>query len=231
MNAGRTARTARTATTINTALLRRITRLAIVVAAVSALLPAAAASATADADTYRFELDAAKSGEQRLVDWALSRFVAAGLDVPGSVVVFEPASPRCGGFLGRFFADVDTVVVCVSESASDRVKGSVLLHELSHAWAEDHVSAKTRAEFGRLRGTQSWNSSRDPWGERATEHAAVIMAWGLADRATNVHDIGDVSPAALEQAFRLLTGTDPINDGSVSSLDPTAAPVATARLS
>src|SRR4030095_745758 len=98
----------------------------------------------------------------------------------------------------------------VGASASVRVKGSVLLHELSHAWAEDHASAKTREEFGRLRGPQRWNSSRDPWGERATEHAAVIMAWGLADRATYVHEIGDTSPAALEQAFRRPTGTAPL---------------------
>ena len=83
-----------------------------------------------------------------------------------------------------------------ARAPSDRVKRSVLLHELSHAWAEHHVSDQARERIRALRGPQL-KQPGDGWGQRATEHAAVIMAWGLADGMTNVHMIGDVSANAL----------------------------------
>ena len=85
------------------------------------------------------------------------------------------------------------------------------------------MSDHAREEFGRIRGTRSWNGAGDGWGQRATEHAAVIMAWGLTDGITNVHMIGDVSANALADAFRFLTGTNPINDGSAPSPGATSA--------
>jgi hypothetical protein len=52
------------------------------------------------------------------------------------------------------------------------------------------------------------------------------------DIETVVMPVGDTSPNALERAFRLLTGFDPINDGSVPSQQPThPAAVPTVRLS
>jgi hypothetical protein len=152
-----------------------------------------------------------------LTTWARGRFAAAGLDVPTAAVVFESGFDACGGANGRFWAATDKVSICVSSSASERVLRPLVLHELSHAWAHTHLTDDIRAWFVELRGASSWNSSSDPWGERATEHAAVVMAWGLMDVPTGVHHIGDTSTPALTAAFRLLTGIDPINDGAAPS--------------
>ena len=145
--------------------------------------------------------------------------------------MFESGFEACGGFDGRFWAASNTVSICVSGSASERVLRPLGLHELSHAWADAHVSDETRARFAELRGASSWNGAGDEWGERATEHAAVVMAWGLMDVATNVHRIGDTSTAALTAAFRLVTGIDPINEGSAPSTNRTDHAAQAARFS
>jgi hypothetical protein len=136
-------------------------------------------------------------------------------------VAFTPGPENCGGFQGRYYSATETVSVCVDEHASDLVLRTTLLHEMSHAWAHHHLDAASRAAFVELRNTPTWNSWDFAWSDRAIEHAAVVMAWGLMDIATPVKPVGDTSPGALEESFRLLTGLDPINDGSVPSSEPT----------
>jgi len=156
-----------------------------------------------------------------LVAWALGRFEAAGLQAPESAFVFSDSTQPCGGFDGRYYPNTDKVVICVIDSASDLVLRTLVLHEFAHAWTEQNLTETARARFVDLRGARSWNAAKDAWSERATEHAAVVMAWGLLDVVVQPRPIGDTSTAALTEAFRLLTGSDPINDGSAPSAQPT----------
>ena len=170
--------------------------------------------------------------EAALVAWARGRFAAAGLDGPSVTVAFTPGPENCGGFQGRYYSATETVSICIGEHASDLVLRTTLLHELAHAWAHDHLDAASRAAFVELRHTPTWGSWDFAWSDRATEHAAVVMAWGLMDIRTIVQPLGDTSLRALEESFLWLTGRDPINDGSVPSSEPTGfgASVTTARL-
>jgi hypothetical protein len=171
--------------------------------------------------------------EEALVAWAQDRFAAAGLDAPSVTVAFTPGPDNCGGFQGRYYSSTETVAVCIDEDASDLVLRTTLLHEMSHAWAHHHLDQASRAAFVELRNTPTWDSWDFAWTDRATEHAAVVMAWGLMDIPTTVRPVGDTSRRALEESFQLLTGVDPINDGSVPSSEPTGlgTEVAAARLS
>ena len=164
--------------------------------------------------------------------WARDRFAAAGLDAPSVTVAFSPGPENCGGFQGRYYSATETVSVCDGEHASDLVLRTTLLHEMSHAWTHHHLDAANRAAFVELRNTPTWDSWDFAWSDRAIEHAAVVMAWGLMDVRTTVNPVGDTSQRALEESFQLLTGLDPINDGSVPSSEPTdlGAAVAAARL-
>ena len=127
--------------------------------------------------------------------------------------------------------NADEIVICVADSASSLVLRTLVLHELAHAWTERNLTDAARARFVTLRGAHSWNAAKDAWSERATEHAAVVIAWGLLDVVVQARPIGDTSSAAMRDAFRFLTGTDPINDGSAPSSQPTHAGAAAARLS
>jgi hypothetical protein len=160
--------------------------------------------------------------EAALVAWAADRFAAAGLDTPSVTVAFTPGPENCGGFEGRYYSATETVSVCVDEHASDLVMRTTLLHEMSHAWTHHHLDAANRTAFVELRNTPTWDSWDFAWSDRAIEHAAVVMAWGLMDIHTFVQPVGDTSQRALEESFRLLTGFDPINDGSVPTSEPTA---------
>jgi hypothetical protein len=170
--------------------------------------------------------------EAALVAWARDRFAAAGLDAPSVTVAFTPGPENCDGFQGRYYSATETVSVCDDEHASDLVLRTTLLHEMSHAWTHHHLGAANRAAFVELRNTPTWDSWDFAWSDRATEHAAVVMAWGLMDVPTTVKPVGDTSQRALEESFQLLTGLDPINDGTVPSSEPTSlvASVTAARL-
>ena len=124
--------------------------------------------------------------EAALVAWARDRFAAAGLDAPSVTVAFTPRPENCGGFQGRYYSATETVFVCDDEHASDLVRRTTLLHEMSHAWTHHHLGAANRAAFVELRDTPTWDSWDFAWSDRATEHAAVVMAWGLMDIPTTV---------------------------------------------
>jgi hypothetical protein len=176
------------------------------------------------------EAAALSPAQSALVAWAQARFAGAGLDVPSVGVVFDPEADQCGGFQGRYYAETSTVYMCLRNQTSERVLRTLLLHEMAHAWTEEQLTDVARAEFAELRETPTWGSWEFTWTERATEHAAVVLAWGLMDVTTNVEPIGDTSPGSLHEAFRFLTGRDPINDGSAPSDQPTRLPHPAVRL-
>ena len=159
--------------------------------------------------------------EAELVAWARGRFSAAGLDAPAVIVAFTPGPENCGGFQGRYYSATETVSVCVDEHASDLVlRTTVVARDVACVDTPSPGRGEPR-RFVELRNTPTWDSWDFAWSDRATEHAAVVMAWGLMDVRTFVRPVGDTSRRALEESFRLLTGVDPINDGSVPSSEPT----------
>lgn len=151
-------------------------------------------------------------------EWALSRFAAAGLQLPPLRIVFHDNYEACGMREGvlRVSASDTTVTRTIHscEPNSTRLRRN-LLHELSHAWDQSQaISAATRAEFLVMRGLESWDNDTLGWDQRGEEQAAEIMAWGLMKRQapipTDVGNQGAQDPSSLERAFTLLTGRAPL---------------------
>ena len=141
----------------------------------------------------------------RLVRWAAGRYEHAGLGVPTVDVYFHPDTSGCYGHLGsELDGRVDICVVIVSEIARD-----ALLHEMGHAWVDEHVSADVRERFMRMRGLTAWNDQRVIWDERGFEHAAETLAWALGHRYI-APGIPNHDPVRLTFAFELLTGGLPL---------------------
>jgi hypothetical protein len=137
----------------------------------------------------------------RLVRWAASRFETRGLGVPAVDVHFHPDTSGCHGHLGsQLGRRVDVCVVIVSE-----VGRETLLHEMGHAWIDQNVAQTVRERFTEMRDLRAWNQSTVPWDDRAYEHGAEIIAWGLGNRYM-APSIPDRDPAGLAAGFEFLTG-------------------------
>lgn len=156
--------------------------------------------------------------EERLVAWALSRFDEAGLALPDLSFSFHPSPLDCAGHKGRYHLPTQTVHMCSLDPWT-------MLHELAHAWADATLTDADRAAFVAHRGLRTWGEHHHPWAERATEHAAEIVAWALSEESALVPwvmegpdgprstlrllRISDSEPEQLVEAYRLLTGSEP----------------------
>ena len=83
----------------------------------------------------------------------------------------------------------------------------LLLHELAHAWAHIGLSDDERDAFVALVEMPSWNDKDDPYRQRATEIAANVIAFGLAEGELD----GGYARTAKDQIERYvaLTGQAP----------------------
>lgn len=136
-----------------------------------------------------------------MAQWAVDRFEATALEPPTAKIEFHGDSSGCGGHVG--FARQGEVDLCsVLVNAMSR---RWLLHEMSHIWLDENVSASTRAEFLKLRELASWNASGDPWELRGYEQGAEIIAWTIGERILTP-SIPDNEPSEIASAYELLTG-------------------------
>jgi hypothetical protein len=143
-----------------------------------------------------------------MLDWAIKRYRAAGLQVPAVDVYFHDDDGECGGYLG--FTKNGRVDLCI-RLAMEGQPQRIVLHELAHAWAEVELDDDTRNAFIELRTLGGWNVTADDHKDRGTEQAAEIIAWGLGEAAPQPLISGDTTPSALADGFRLLTGAEPLN--------------------
>lgn len=149
-----------------------------------------------------------------LVEWGLGRFKAAGYwRCPRWTRSHShrPSGPNLWSHTGYASLGAETVRVdlCIGEGGTaDR---RTVLHELGHEWEYQNVDAPTRQAFLDLRGLEAWvpADSDMPWQE-GIEQAAETIAWGLMDQPIGIK-IPDTATQDLAEAFRLLTGTEPLN--------------------
>ena len=72
------------------------------------------------------------------------------------------------------------------------------------------LTGDRRAAFVEQRDLVVWNDHSETRDDRATEHAAEIIAWGLDQRCKTDDIIGGEAYESLAAAFGFLTGTAPI---------------------
>lgn len=108
-----------------------------------------------------------------LVEAALARFQAAGLELPLTHVRRVSFGERCqprGQAVNSW--PIKVAKICA-------VSEEVIVHELAHTWAFVNLDEIERREFALRRGTPTWRSREHPWMDRASEHAADIVTWYL----------------------------------------------------
>lgn len=178
----------------------------LLVVAIAAAFAGHGVLASAEADPVAVGASVRVFGGDRehvsLVRWAATRFETRGLGVPAVHVHFHPDTSGCYGHLGsQLGRRVDVCVVSVFELGRE-----TLLHEMGHAWIDQNVAETVRERFTEMRGLRAWNQSTVPWDDRAFEHGAEIIAWGLGNRYM-APSIPDRDPDRLAVGFELLTGT------------------------
>ncbi len=145
--------------------------------------------------------------QEELVEFGLGRFAGQGLDLPVVSIDFHPSSLDCQGHKGLYMYRTQTLRMCSLDKKT-------MLHELAHAWARHNLTMAEMESFTRYRGVATWNDPADPWKERATEHAAEIVAWALMDRPVHLRLTVHADHECQRSEFRMLT----IEDSTVEEL-------------
>jgi hypothetical protein len=181
---------------------------------------------TLDVAGHEVQIFNGTQGLSGLVEWAFDRFTAAGLPAPevNSVTFLDQGTDTCDALVG-LFADREVTLcfltsVCRGETCDSWTDPARItaLHELAHAWIDDHVSTDTRTAFLERAGLESWSSADAAWGDRGVELAASTMAWGLLDVESSLNPkLGPHTCAELTELFSLLV------EGSAQPY-PTCAP-------
>jgi hypothetical protein len=154
-------------------------------------------------------------GTEDFVRWGLDRFAEAGLPLPevAKVVFLPPGITKCRSFTGWYTPGESgaTVELCFSPDTTwDNRSRATLLHEYAHPWIDEHLDEATQAEFLDLVDLPRWRDDQDPPRDRGVERAANAIMLGLIDDASGLAVARDIGCEQREEAFRLLTGTDPI---------------------
>jgi hypothetical protein len=151
---------------------------------------------------------------ERMIRWAVERFVGAGIGAPDvDEVVFLSYRTKCSSYQG-FTVDDDgwdivslcfetndacTDPACTAWQLNDEL---TLLHEFAHVWLAEHVDTAGQERFMAHEGIARWNDSADPWDMRGQERAAnaiaVAMAGDLGVDGCDIPHYCDASPGAYE---------------------------------
>lgn len=154
--------------------------------------------------------------DDEAVAWARDRFREADLPLPAQVrVTFHDDQEPCEGAQGGFTIEegVSRVLVCVPDTGPVRELKvrRTLLHEFAHAWEHEALTDRVRKEFMEFRGSDGWLAgSGVPYPDRAGEHAAETIMWGLMDRPMLMGTLSDPWPwDELHDGYIILTGSEP----------------------
>lgn len=189
--------------------MRTVTTLITAIVIAAWIIPIATASTRGDRSVY-IDIEADSPEQREMAEWALERFTRAGLHLPSVIIEFAGSDlSGCGGTPGRtYFGEIrPRVKICWN----DRF---ILLHELGHVWETFNVSESQHEPFMATRqGVESWADDEVAWDSRGIEHAANVIAWGLLEDPYPVSRTYPNDPDSLTDAFRFLTGADPLHDG------------------
>lgn len=139
-----------------------------------------------------------KVDQQRLVESALGRFAAQGLELPDVSFKFHGDLIRCDGHKGMYYKTTRTLEMCSMDEHT-------MLHELAHAWANENLTAIQMEGFVTLRGLDSWNDHDDAWERRGTEHVAETVAWALLDEPNHVKWVETLADGTQKTTHRILS--------------------------
>lgn len=136
--------------------------------------------------------------QEELVNRAMERFGAQGLELPKIEFVFHDDLWPCHGHKGLFYGTTGNLEMCSMDPLT-------MLHELAHAWANESFPERARDDFVLSHDLDSWNDHDDAWDRRGTEHVAETIAWALADDPHHVKWVETLPDGSKRTTHRILT--------------------------
>jgi hypothetical protein len=158
-------------------------------------------------------------GLDDLIEWSFDQFRAHGLGTPKvrRVTFYNTQVDKCEGVAGLILGDA--VTLCFGSAAAcqdpdcttwDAWVQKTSLHELAHAWMDEHLTPEVVERFLMVTGMPTWSSSTRSWRERGVELAAETIAWAMNDQSIPVNPkLGPRSCDELAQYYEILTGRPP----------------------
>ena len=143
--------------------------------------------------------------QQTMQTWALDRLHQAHLQLPPVDIHYHSDLEPCDGYPGYFAGTENGWSIGICTPAP-----FVLLHELGHAWAAHNLTHTDEEAFRQTRGLPAWIDPTIPWNQRASEHVADLIAWGLSTRHNNPPTFANETYDQLARAFQALTGVTPL---------------------
>lgn len=146
-----------------------------------------------------------------LVDWALSLYDQAGLELPPLRIVHHGDDHQpCRGSTGFHHCRDGVSVIDLCTTTGGKLAERLVLHEIAHAWAAHGLTDRGMDEFQSLRGWTHWSAEDGvSWSDLGCEQAAEIIASGVSDRPIPTVLISETRCTDFEEGYRVLTGTTP----------------------
>jgi hypothetical protein len=158
-------------------------------------------------------------GLEGLITWSFGQFHTHGLGTPivHRVTFHDRQVDRCEDVTGLILGDAVTLCFDATAGCQDSDCSiwptwatKTTLHELAHAWMDEHLTTRTIEEFLTATGMPTWSDPKHPWGQRGVELAAETIAWATSDQPVTVNpELGTHTCDQLTQYYQILTGRPP----------------------
>ncbi len=158
-------------------------------------------------------------GLEGLITWSFAQFRAHGLGAPKvrRVTFHDNQVDKCEGVAGLILGDVvtlcfDSTAACLDPGCTtwDTWVREITLHELAHAWMDEHVTPEVIEQFQTATSMPTWSDPEHAWGDRGIELAAETIAWAMMDGPVRVNPkLGPRTCDELAQYYEILTGRPP----------------------
>ena len=158
-------------------------------------------------------------GLEGLITWSFDQFRTHGLGTPNvrRVTFHDNQIDKCEGVTGLILGDAVTIcfdsdAACKDQSCTtwDAWVTKATLHELAHAWMDEHLTAEVIEQFQTATSMPTWSDPEHAWGDRGVELAAETIAWTMVDQPIQVNPkLGPHTCDQLASYYEILTGRPP----------------------
>ena len=171
-------------------------------------------------DDLEIEVYNGTLGLESLITWSFAQFRAHGLGTPNvrRVTFHNNQIDKCEHFTGMILTDAVTLcfdsatAACQDQDCTTWAPWAkqTALHELAHAWMDEHLTPEVIDQFQTATAMPTWSSPKHPWGQRGVELAAETIAWATSNQPVQVNPkLGYHTCDQLTRYYQILTGRPP----------------------
>ena len=164
-------------------------------------------------------VDNGTPGLEGLILWSFDQFRTHGLGTPTvrRVTFYDNQIDKCERVAGLILDDAVTLCfgttgACLASDCTtwETWAKKAVLHELAHAWIDEHLTAEEIKRFQAATAMPTWSDPEHAWGDRGVELAAETIAWAMLDQPIPINPkLGTHTGTELAQYYEILTGRPP----------------------